>query len=160
MSSAGGATDRDGRPTWGGAVFSILSGIIILVALAEVTLRIAMPHWDEFYSGRFMQRVEIPEVTYSGAADLTGSVHVAAMPRHFVLTHRAASSADASTPLSIVIELSGAAVEQYPDTEWLDPERAVRVREDPVAKIEPEIDDSAEEAGFAHQPELGQARHE
>jgi hypothetical protein len=32
--------------------------------------------------GRFMQRVEIPEVTYSGDATLAGSVQLAAMTAH------------------------------------------------------------------------------
>jgi hypothetical protein len=78
--------------------------------------------------GRFMQRVEIPEVTYSGTADLSGSVQLAAMPRHFVLTHRAASAGGAET-LAVRIEIAGDAVAQYPETEWLEGTRAVTVRD-------------------------------
>ena len=77
--------------------------------------------------GRFMQRVEIPEVTYAGDERLSGSVQLAAMTRHFVLTHRAASSQEG--PLTLRIEITGDAVSQFDQTDWLDGTRAVSVRD-------------------------------
>jgi hypothetical protein len=77
--------------------------------------------------GRFMQRVEIPEVTYSGDATLAGSVQLAAMTRHFVLSHRVARSDDG--PLTVSIEIEGDAVERYSETQWLDGTRAVSIRD-------------------------------
>ncbi|MDP6934930.1 MAG: hypothetical protein QGG40_18560, partial [Myxococcota bacterium] len=62
--------------------------------------------------GRFMQRVEIPTLSYDGLADLSGSVQLAAMTRHFVLTHRATSTLGASS-LTVSIELEGDAVSRY-----------------------------------------------
>ncbi|MGB0592419.1 MAG: acetylxylan esterase [Myxococcota bacterium] len=76
--------------------------------------------------GRFMQRFEIPQVTYEDTSDLSGSVEVAAMPRHFVLTHRATSVAGGG-PMVVSVELSGEAVVQFGETEWLDGARAVSV---------------------------------
>lgn len=43
--------------------------------------------------GRFMQRVEVPRVSFDASAGVDGKVILAVMPRHFVLTHRAASAA-------------------------------------------------------------------
>jgi hypothetical protein len=37
-----------------------LIGLVLAVALCEIALRIAMPHWREFYSGRFMQEAYVP----------------------------------------------------------------------------------------------------
>ncbi len=42
-------------------------------------------------AGRFMNRVEIPEVAYAGAPGLEGRVEIAAMPRHVVFNHTVAS---------------------------------------------------------------------
>jgi hypothetical protein len=78
--------------------------------------------------GRFMQRVEIPAVSYTDFRDLAGSVQLAAMTRHFVLTHRATSTSG-TTSLTVSIELYGELVEEYPDTEWLDGTRAVSVHD-------------------------------
>jgi hypothetical protein len=77
--------------------------------------------------GRFMQRVDIPAVTYADSGDLAGSIQLAAMTRHFVLTHRA-SSAQGASELTVTIEIEGEAVAQYPDTVWLDGTRALSVR--------------------------------
>lgn len=77
--------------------------------------------------GRFMQRVDIPEVKYSGDNRLSGSVQLAAMTRHFVLTHRAASSQGG--PMTLRIEIEGDAVSRFDETEWLDGSRAVSVRD-------------------------------
>ena len=78
--------------------------------------------------GRFMQLVEIPMVSYGDFGDLSGSVQLSAMTRHFVLTHRAASSSGTSA-LTVSIELYGEVMDAYPDTEWLDDTRAVSVRD-------------------------------
>jgi len=77
--------------------------------------------------GRFMQRVDIPEVTYADAPELTGSVQLAAMTRHFVLTHRAKSVQGGS--ITVSIEFSGDAITQFDETEWLDGVRAVSVHD-------------------------------
>ena len=78
--------------------------------------------------GRFMQRIEIPEVTYDGTAELTGSIQLAAMTRHFVLTHRVVPAGGAQT-LDIQLTLSGDAVSQYPETDWLDGTRALSIHD-------------------------------
>ncbi|MFT7623683.1 MAG: dienelactone hydrolase, partial [Myxococcota bacterium] len=79
--------------------------------------------------GRFMQRVDIPEVTYAGTGDLSGSIELAAMTRHFVLTHRATSAAGGQ-PLTVSLQIAGDAVAQFATTEWLDGTRAVSVLDD------------------------------
>ena len=76
--------------------------------------------------GRFMQRIEIPEVTYAGSSALEGSVKLAAMPRHLVLTHSARSSTGGQ-PLAVSLTLSGDAVSRYPSTQALLGGRAVQV---------------------------------
>lgn len=78
--------------------------------------------------GRFMQRVEVPKVTYTGSSELTGSVQLAAMTRHVVLSHRV-TRVNGAGPLTISIDLSGDAVEQYPDMVYLEGARAVSVRD-------------------------------
>ena len=61
--------------------------------------------------GRFMQRVDIPEVGYSSAPELAGSVQLATMPRHLVLTHRTTSSVDQTSGVTARMHLSGPAVD-------------------------------------------------
>jgi len=78
--------------------------------------------------GRFMQRVDIPQVSYAGSTDLSGSVQLAAMTRHFVLTHRVASASGASS-MTVSIEIEGDAVAQYSQVQWLDGSRAVSLRD-------------------------------
>jgi hypothetical protein len=75
--------------------------------------------------GRFMQRIEIPEVTYN-TEDLLGSIQLAAMPRHWVLTHRAVTQTG-GRPLTLTTELSGDMVAAYPEFEWLEPNRVLTV---------------------------------
>jgi hypothetical protein len=77
--------------------------------------------------GRFMQRLEIPQVRYAGGDRVGGSIELAAMPRHFVLTQRALP-ASSTERMTVRIELSGQATSDYPLTEWLDGTRAVAVR--------------------------------
>lgn len=48
------------RPTLVGVMAAIILGCILLVFTAEGVLRIAMPHWQEFYSGRFMRVIQVP----------------------------------------------------------------------------------------------------
>ena len=77
--------------------------------------------------GRFMQRIEIPEVTYS-SDDLEGSIQLAAMPRHWVLTHRARTTTG-GRPLTITTNLSGDFTAAYPNVEWVEPGRMVTLRD-------------------------------
>jgi hypothetical protein len=79
--------------------------------------------------GRFMQRVEIPEVTYAGTSDLAGSIQLAAMTRHFVLTHRT-TTLGGGRPLTLNTEISGDALASYPELDWLESARALRLRND------------------------------
>ena len=78
--------------------------------------------------GRFMQRVEVPQVTYANGA-LSGSVQLAAMTRHFVLTHRVTSSSDAQS-LALRINLSGEAFSQYYISTPLEGSRALSIQND------------------------------
>jgi lysophospholipase L1-like esterase len=50
----------NGRPTLLGMASAIAIGCVLLVFAAEGVLRIAMPLWQEFYSGRFMRVVPVP----------------------------------------------------------------------------------------------------
>lgn len=43
------------RKTVKGAVIAVVIGVILTLAIAEVALRIVMPHWRDFYSARFMR---------------------------------------------------------------------------------------------------------
>ncbi len=47
-------------PTWKGRLIATAVGLIILLIMAEVVLRIAMPHWREYYSGWFMRAISVP----------------------------------------------------------------------------------------------------
>ena len=78
--------------------------------------------------GRFMQRVEIPRVTYESNV-LSGSVQLAALTRHLVLTHRISSSSDAQT-LALRIKLRGDAFSQYYLTLPLEGTRALSIQND------------------------------
>ena len=82
-----------------------------------------------FNMGRFMQRVEVPQVTYDGTDALSGSVQVAAMTRHLVLTHRINSSTDVAS-LAVRIYLSGEALSQYHETVPLEGTRAMKIQND------------------------------
>jgi len=76
--------------------------------------------------GSFMQRVDVPEIGYASAAGLSGSVQLAAMPRHFALTHRTRSTA-VETNATARIHLTGAAVDGLSQVAYLDGDRAVRM---------------------------------
>jgi hypothetical protein len=78
--------------------------------------------------GRFMQQVEIPDVGYAGA-DVGGVLHVAAMPRHLVLTQRITPAAQ-TDDLTLQVQLSGDAVRLFPHTTVLDGDRALSVLDD------------------------------
>jgi hypothetical protein len=43
-------------------------------------------------AGRFMNRLDIPMVTYSGEATLTGKIEISSMPKHMVISHTISSS--------------------------------------------------------------------
>ena len=47
------------RPTLLGMVVAIAIGFVLLGFAAEGILRVAMPHWQEFYSGRFMRVIPV-----------------------------------------------------------------------------------------------------
>lgn len=51
---------EDGRPTLFGKFVAIVIGLILLVFTAEGVLRLAMPNWQEFYNGRFMRVIHVP----------------------------------------------------------------------------------------------------
>lgn len=44
-----------------GLLVAFIVGCIVCVGLAEVILRFAMPNWNEFHSGRFMQATKVPD---------------------------------------------------------------------------------------------------
>lgn len=77
--------------------------------------------------GRFMQRLEIPVVSYGSDPGLEGSIQLAAMTRHFVLSHRV-SRPDAG-PLTVRLELDGDAVGQFDQDQWLEGTRALSIRD-------------------------------
>lgn len=52
---------QDSTPiTWKGRLISSCIGLVILLIFAEIILRIAMPHWQDFFSGRFMRVIDVP----------------------------------------------------------------------------------------------------
>ena len=73
--------------------------------------------------GRFMQRVRIPQLVYAGEG-LEGSLELAAMPRHLVLTHTVSEGATSR------IELSGEFLEGLDQSTWLEEGRALSVHDD------------------------------
>lgn len=77
--------------------------------------------------GRFMHRIAIPEVGYSSAPDLSGSVVLAAMPRHFALTQRAAVPAGGAGSAAIHVRLDGAAITGLSNAQSIAGGRGVRV---------------------------------
>jgi len=77
--------------------------------------------------GTFMQRVEIAEVGYATDPSLMGSIQLATMPRHFVLTHRSTVAAASATGGTAYIHLTGAAMSALTQTTFLDGDRAVRL---------------------------------
>jgi len=50
----------DERPTIKGILVALVVGCILSIFAAEGALRILMPHWQEFHSGRFMRKVAVP----------------------------------------------------------------------------------------------------
>lgn len=46
--------------SWVGRIGAALLGVAILAVFLEVGLRIAMPHWREFFSGWFMHQIVVP----------------------------------------------------------------------------------------------------
>lgn len=51
------------RPSWVGGVVALLVGLVLLAAIAELGLRLFMPHWQDFFSGRFMRVIQVPDHT-------------------------------------------------------------------------------------------------
>ena len=77
--------------------------------------------------GRFMQRIEIPKVLYADSPELSGSIQLAAMPRHFVLTHRVINGLQ-SGPLTLTLTLSAEALGGLEQVTWLEEDRALSVQ--------------------------------
>ncbi len=48
------------NPTLKGRLIALAVGGLILLLLAEALIRVIMPHWQEFYNGRFMRLIEVP----------------------------------------------------------------------------------------------------
>jgi len=53
--------DEIQSPTWKGKLTALLIGLVLLTGITEGVLRTLMPHWQEFYSGWFMQVVHVPD---------------------------------------------------------------------------------------------------
>jgi hypothetical protein len=47
--------------TWKGRLIATIIGLLLLVVISEGVLRVAMPHWRDFYSARFMQMEAVPK---------------------------------------------------------------------------------------------------
>jgi hypothetical protein len=77
--------------------------------------------------GSFMQRVEIAEVGYATDPSLSGSVQLATMPRHLVLTHRTTVAAAQANGGTARIQLTGAAINALTQATFLDGDRALRL---------------------------------
>ncbi len=46
--------------TWKGGLVAFAVGVVLTGLLAEGILRVAMPEWRDFHSGRFMHRLDVP----------------------------------------------------------------------------------------------------
>ena len=77
--------------------------------------------------GRFMQRVDVPEVGYSSNPGLAGSIQLATMPRHLVLTHRVVPDVSQASSVSASMLLEGPALDGLDQTTFLAGSRAVRM---------------------------------
>lgn len=62
------------KATLVGGVIAFSIGIVLLLILAEITLRAVYPTWREFHSGRFMQPTHVEGATsvYTGKPDFSG----------------------------------------------------------------------------------------
>ncbi len=49
------------KPSIKGRILSLVIGCLLSALVGEGLLRIVMPHWDEFFSGRFMTKVTAPD---------------------------------------------------------------------------------------------------
>lgn len=78
--------------------------------------------------GQFMNRVEIPELSYAADAGLDGRVEIASMPRHVVFTH--AVSGTSSAAKTARVRLSGAAIDALPNVTWLESDHALTLTDD------------------------------
>ena len=60
--------------TWRGRIIALGLGVLLLLVIAEGTLRLAMPHWQEFHSGWFITRTAVPGhgVVYTGRPGFDG----------------------------------------------------------------------------------------
>ncbi|MFM2152447.1 MAG: hypothetical protein RL199_882, partial [Pseudomonadota bacterium] len=77
--------------------------------------------------GRFMNRLEIPDVRYAGDGSLRGVVQVASMPRHLVLTEVVKGTVAGPGSSVARLRLGGPLLAGLPRAEWLVPGRAVRL---------------------------------
>ena len=51
---------QESKITIWGALAAVFFGVIGFLAIAEIGLRMAYPHWKDFYSGRFIQSESVP----------------------------------------------------------------------------------------------------
>ena len=79
--------------------------------------------------GQFMQRIDVPEVTYQDAATLEGSLWLSAMPRHFVITHKVKSSST-EDEITVKVSLSHSLLDQYPNELLRSEGRAISLTND------------------------------
>lgn len=78
--------------------------------------------------GRFMNRVEIPELGYARDSALDGRVEIAAMPRHVVFTHEVSGASAAAGTARI--GLGGEAIDAFPNVTWLADDHALTLTDD------------------------------
>ena len=84
MSSAEKKVGRmNERPTVKGMAVALVLGCILTVLVAEGILRVAMPHWREFYSGWFVRHIRVPaelhnptNVRFGSGADIIVSPEI------------------------------------------------------------------------------------
>ena len=48
------------RRTLRGRIFALAAGVLVMLAIAEAIIRVALPHWREFHSGWFIQTAVVP----------------------------------------------------------------------------------------------------
>lgn len=48
-------------PTVKGRLIALAMGLMLLAVASEIVVRLAMPHWREFFSGWFMHAVQVPD---------------------------------------------------------------------------------------------------
>ncbi len=78
-------------------------------------------------AGRFMNRIDLPQLRYGGHAHLRGLVEIASMPRHVTFTHEVSADHPSESSSAASIHLSRSALTSYDKVEWLLEGRALRM---------------------------------